>query len=190
MPFLCLICHGGQPNLSATNKATYARFREFDLPSFRYSNGRSWDFGQTTLNATELDNFAKLNQKVRNAMAGTPIRSLIDAWYPGGVAGGPAPVLPTPPSGWSTQVSGYHNVNGKSCRTCHVARDEGNPNAFLVFNDSGNFSFTSYAVCGQGVPKRRVMPNAVVTYKNFWADSLRVQQYETLTGVPANTCKD
>jgi hypothetical protein len=57
-----------------------------------------------------------------------------------------------------------------------------------VFNDFGNFSGTSYAVCGIGTPKRRIMPNAVVTYKNFWTDTLRVQQFETLTGEAANTC--
>ena len=36
-----------------------------------------------------------------------------------------APVLPAPPAGWAGQAAGYHNVYGKSCRTCHVARDEG-----------------------------------------------------------------
>jgi hypothetical protein len=192
VPFLCMVCHGGGPNLSASNKVRYGRFREFDLPSFRYSGARAWDFGQTTLTATELGNFAKLNQKVRDASAGTPIAALINAWYPGGFGGasGPPPVLPTPPSGWSAQASDYHNVYGKSCRTCHVARDEGDPNGYYVFNNSADYSGTSYAVCGTGSPKVRFMPNAVVTYKNFWADSLRVLQYETLTSVPANSCDD
>jgi hypothetical protein len=99
-------------------------------------------------------------------------------------------VLPIPPSGWSAQASDYHNVYGKSCRTCHVARDEGDPNGYYVFNNSADYSGTTYAVCGTGSPKVRFMPNAVVTYKNFWADSLRVLQYETLTGVSANSCDD
>jgi hypothetical protein len=34
------------------------------------------------------------------------------------------------------------------------------------------------------------MPNAVVTYKNFWADTPRVQQYEVITGVTSGTCDD
>lgn len=190
VPFLCAVCHGGRPSLNAANKVEFARFREFDLPSFRYSGGRSWNFGQATLNATELANFAKLNQQVRNAAAGTPIAALIDGWYPGGFGGGPAPVLPAAPAGWSTQVSGYHNVYGTACRTCHVARDEGNLNNYYVLGSSGNFAGTAYAVCGDTPPKRRVMPNAVVTYKNFWADLLRVQQYETLMVPPVvvNNC--
>ena len=102
-----------------------------------------------------------------------------------------APVLPAPPAGWSGSpdtVSGYHNVYAKSCRTCHVARDEGDLTAALLFNESSTFQSTAYVVCGTGLQRRRVMPNAIVTYKNFWADSLRVQQYETLTSQVANTC--
>jgi hypothetical protein len=190
VPFLCEVCHGGGPALNAAHKVDNARFREFDLPSFRYSGNRSWDYGQATLNATELGNFAKLNQMVRDSTVGQPIGSLINAWYPGGFGGSPAPVLPTPPSGWSGHASEYHNVYGKACRTCHIARDAGNPNAFFVFNSFGNLQGTGYAVCGSGSPKRRFMPNAVVTYKNFWADSLRVQAYETIVGAAAGSCND
>lgn len=187
VPFLCLVCHGGESTLTPSNKASYARFREFDLPSFRYSAGRSWDFGQSTLTPTELTNFAKLNQMITDAPSGTAISSLVNAWYPGGLGSG-APVLPAPPAGWFGQVSGYHNVYAKSCRTCHVARDEGDLTAPLLFGESSDFQSTAYVVCGTGLQRRRVMPNAVVTYKNFWADSLRVQQYETLTSQAANTC--
>ena len=82
-------------------------------------------------------------------------------------------MLPTPPTGWlnpANHASEYHNVYGKSCRTCHIARDAGNPNTFFVFNSFGNFQGTSFAVCGSGSPKRRYMPNAFVTYRNFWAE--------------------
>ena len=61
-----MVCHGGGPALNGAKKVENARFREFDLPSFRYSGNRSWDYGQGTLNATELGNFAKLNQMVRD----------------------------------------------------------------------------------------------------------------------------
>ncbi len=60
-----------------------------------------------------------------------------------------------------------------------------------MFADAGNFSGgTVSKVCGSGSPKKRVMPNAVVTYKNFWADSARVAAYEALMNpaVPAGTC--
>jgi len=189
VPFLCMVCHGGQPDLTAAHKSNYSRFREFDLPSFHYSGGRTWDFGSATLSGTELDNFAKLNEIAHDAPSGTAISDLIDRWYTSGTAGGPPPASPSPPPGWSTDASGYHNVYGASCRTCHIARDEGDNTAYFVFADSGDFrATTSYAVCGIGSPKRRVMPNAVVTYKNFWADSARVQLYETMTSTPLGTC--
>jgi hypothetical protein len=126
---------------------------------------------------------------VHDAPGGTAISALIHNWYPGGLGSG-APVLPAPPPGWSGQASGYHDVYGKSCRTCHVARDEGDVNGFFVFSTSAGFGGTSYAVCGTGSPKKRIMPNAIVTYKNLWADSLRVTEYETLTGTAAGTCND
>jgi cytochrome c5 len=182
VPHLCMVCHGGQ---FSANKVQNARFREFDLPSFRYSANRSWDFGQATLTPAELGNFAKLNQFVRNAHTGTPIANLINAWYPGGFAGSPAPVLPAPPAGWSGQAAGYHAVYGTSCRTCHVARDAPFD---LTFGSFAAFGGTDYTVCGFGTPKRRVMPNAYVTYRNFWTDSPRVQQFEALMGIPAGTC--
>lgn len=188
VPHLCTVCHGGQPPTGGATKVQFARFREFDLPSFRYSGARSWDFGQASLTAPELASYAQLNQKVQAAHAATPIGDLIGRWYPLGFVGGPAPVLPSVPAGWAGQAAGYHAVYAKSCRTCHVARDEGDPNAFYVFANSGAFSGTGYVVCGFGAPKRRVMPNAVVTYKNFWADAPRVSQFEILTGTPAGTC--
>lgn len=190
VPFLCSVCHGGDAQLNANGTVDHARFREFDLPSFRYSGNRSWGFGDTSLNATELANFADLNEMVLNTTGGQPIGDLINEWYPSGFVGGPPPVLPDPPSGWAANPTEYHEVYGQTCRTCHIARDEGNPNAFFVFNDFAALTGTSYSVCGSGVPKRRFMPNAVVTYKNFWADTPRVQIYETMTGEAIGSCND
>lgn len=184
VPHLCLVCHGG--SFAGDNKAKDARFREFDLPSFKYSGNRSWDFGASTLTPAELSAFGGLNQMVRDAsliaLPNSPIRALITNWYPGNNFA-IAPVQPAVPAGWSTQTAGYHQVYGKSCRTCHVARDDGAANAYLTFNESSNFANTDYAVCGS--PK--VMPNAFVTYKNFWSDASRVLLYKTLTG--AATCQ-
>lgn len=183
VPHLCHVCHGGSYD-SGSHLALNARFREFDLPSFRYSSAREYDFSgpnNNSLTNTELTNFTTLNKLVRDiAPAASPIQNLIDAWYTTGYVGAKKPVLPTPPAGWSTQVNGYHNVYAKSCRTCHVARDA--PFDF-TFSDSNDFSFTDYAVCGS--PK--FMPNAFVTYKNFWSDTQRVIDYQNLTG--AATCQ-
>lgn len=194
VPYLCMVCHGGKPMLSSSGKANQSRFREFDLPSFRYSGGRQWDYNQSppVLNTTEFANFAKLNKLVRDIHPTFPIGDLIDRWY--ATVGSNVPAEPTPPPGWSTSPDGYHIVYGQSCRTCHIARDEGaGSSAPFVFGSlSGGFPFTStsYAVCGSGPQKRRIMPNAVVTYSNFWKDTPRVTAYEQLVGVPLGTCKD
>ncbi len=182
VPHLCLVCHGGSYD-TASNKAAGARFREFDLPSFKYAGGQSWDFGQAAPSNLNLTAFATLNQKVQAITpAGVPIHNLISAWYPGGFGANTAPIKPANsalPTGWSTQPTIYHDVYGKSCRTCHVAQDESG----ITFNSSSSFQGTNNVVCGS--PK--VMPNAFVTYKNFWIDSSRVQLYKTFTG--AATCQ-
>ncbi|ETX15941.1 hypothetical protein OCH239_11710 [Roseivivax halodurans JCM 10272] len=192
VPFLCMVCHGGGPSLNANDVVEHARFREFDLPSFRYPGAGEWDFGDGTatgvLDATDLDNFATLNEYVEGIHSGTPIGNLIDNWYPTAFSG--PPVQPNVPSGWSTEASVYHEVHGKACRTCHVARDAGIPNNFLTFESSANLSGTSYAVCDPFDTGVRFMPNAVVTYRNFWTDTNRVNLYEALTGTALNTCAD
>ncbi len=196
VPHLCLVCHGGSPtnvtNASGNAKAQHSRFREFDLPSFHYPANATWNFGQAVPPQINMTDFGTLNQGVRDAApAAAPIRLLIEAWYPGGFA--VAPQLPTPPGNaanagdWANaaNVDGYHQVYGQSCRTCHVARDGGSGTGFS-FSTKSQFASTSYAVCGKSF---RVMPNAVITFKNFWIDDpLRVTKYELLTGYPAGTC--
>jgi len=192
VPHLCLVCHGGSPAL-AGNKAQHSRFREFDLPSFRYPNNQSWDFGQAVPAEVDIQSFGALNQMVQDITpAAAPIHDLIQAWYPGSNYT-VAPVLPSPPSGWSgnaTAIDGYHNVYGKTCRTCHVARDGGALSPpFITFNSKSEFEFLSYVVCGKDY---RVMPNAIITYKNFWTDVLRVNKFEALMSppIPLNTCQN
>lgn len=186
VPHLCIVCHGGSYN-DTTKNTEQARFREFDLPSFKYSGGRSWDFAPApnTLTASELTAFANLNKMIRDvAPATSPIKPLIDNWYPGGFGAGTAPVKPAVPAGWSGQVDGYHNVYAQSCRTCHVARDDGIAvDYFYTFSKFSDFQNTESLVCGS--PKK--MPNAFVTYKNFWSDLQRVIDYTALTG--AGTCQ-
>ena len=189
VPHLCTVCHGGR-YVPATKNAAQSRFREFDLPSFKYSTGRTWDYApstnSTTLSPAELTAFSTLNKLIHDvAPATSPIKDLVDNWYPGAVgAANTAPVKPAVPAGWSGQVNGYHDVYGKSCRTCHVARDNGIANSFITFSSSASFSGTSYVVCGP--PK--VMPNAYITYKNFWNDLQRVIDYRTLTSQTQATC--
>lgn len=180
VPHLCIVCHGGGTTLGG-NKVQHARFREFDLPSFKYPGGVSWDYGAATLSATALQNLGSLNQMARDAVpAGSPIQDLISRWYPGNNFA-IAPVKPTPPPGWNGSVAdrnGYHDVYGQSCRTCHVARDEGaGLAASITFSSKAEFTGTDYIVCGKG---NRKMPNAIVTYKNFWLDFARADLFGAL----------
>ena len=189
VPHLCLVCHGGTYD-SGSNNTLHARFREFDLQSFKYSGGRSWDYppagASNNLTNAELTAFATLNQLVRDVQPNSSaIKELINNWYPGGFGAGTKPSQTNVPPGWSagSDPTVYRNVYGKSCRTCHVARDNGVANAFLTFSSSSNFAGTDYAVCNS--PK--FMPNAYITYKNFWNDLQRVIDYKNFTGAP--TCQ-
>ena len=182
VPNLCIVCHGGTYD-SGANNVLQARFREFDLQSFKYSGGRSWDYppsaASNSLSNNELTAFATLNKLVHDIQPNTSaIKELIDNWYPGGFGAGTKPSNTAVPPGWSGDANFYRNVFGKSCRTCHVARDKGVANGFYTFNSSSNFAGTDYAVCG--FPK--FMPNAYITYKNFWNDPQRVIDYKNFTG--------
>ena len=187
VPHLCIVCHGGTYDEGANN-VLQARFREFDLQSFKYSGGRSWDYppsaDNNSLSNGELTNFATLNQMVHAIQPNSSaIKELIEDWYPGGFGPGTKPVQTNVPPGWIMAVSDYQDVYGKTCRTCHVARDGGVANDFFTFPTSSDFQVTDFAVCG--FPK--YMPNAYITYKNFWNDTQRVIDYMDFTG--ATVCQ-
>lgn len=190
VPHLCTVCHGGEYDAVQKN-ALESRFREFDLPSFKYTSGRSWDYGSTTLSTAELADFASLNQMVHDVSPITnisAIRRLIDAWYPSGFGGLPAPQQPAVPFLWVTHEPAYYGVYAKSCRTCHIARDNGalTP-SFYLFDKFSQFATTASAVCGSPTPK--VMPNAYVTYRNFWNDPQRVIDYRAIVNVTTANCQ-
>jgi hypothetical protein len=191
VPHLCIVCHGGSYDEGANN-VLHARFREFDLQSFRYSGGRSWDYppaaASNNLTNAELTAFASLNQMVRDVQPNSSaIKELINNWYPGGFGAGTKPSETNVPPGWNNSTADadfYRHVFGKSCRTCHVARDYGVANGFFTFNSSSNFQgLADLPVCNS--PK--VMPNAFITYKNFWNDTQRVIDFKNFTG--AATCQ-
>lgn len=173
IPHLCLTCHGGSFQADAT--VHDAVFREFDLPSLRYSADRSWDFdlGAAVLTPAEFSAFHVLNTEVADINPGNNVEELVDAWYSGGG------VVPDQlsdaqvPVGWSGNEDVYRDVYANACRTCHLAR----PGLFDTF---ASFQFSDYAVCEQ--PK--IMPNAFITYKNFWSNPDLVSAFEAATGTP------
>ena len=174
IPHLCMVCHGGEPSdFDVDNLVHDAAFREFDLPSFKYSGNRSWDFGSATLTNTELTNFRTLNTEVAAIHPGSKIAAVINGWYNGG---GNAPQQLSNaevPASWAGEEDTYRDLYATTCRTCHIARG-GPPETF------GSFEFSDYTVCNQ--PRR--MPNAYITYKNFWSDLIRVSLFELATGNP------
>ncbi len=191
VPQLCTICHGGNYDAGLL-KVDSAQFREFDLPSFKYADGASWDYGQpvsgTTPSASDFGNFAALNEMVHDIAPTSKIGLLITAWYTGGFGGNPLPDLPAAPAGWNASLAdtnAYLGSYAQACRTCHLARDV-DFTATTVAGVPDFFFSNTYYVCGIG----RQMPNAVVTYKNFWANTLLVNNYEGVIGIGANTCRN
>src|SRR5262249_54057723 len=67
VPYLCVVCHGGNYN-NGTKNVDNARFREFDLPSFKYAGGQSWDYGQAPPSnvQSQLTAFMNLNKFVHD----------------------------------------------------------------------------------------------------------------------------
>src|SRR3954454_3703046 len=116
VPHLCIVCHGGRYDAPSNNVAE-ARFREFDLQSFKYPGGRSWDYAPSPLNGNlstdELTAFATLNKLVRDIQPGSSaIKELIDNWYQGNFGPGAIPSQNVVPTGWNLDSGVYKNVFG------------------------------------------------------------------------------
>jgi hypothetical protein len=166
IPMLCVVCHGGNafPPSGDSKGDLAARFIPFDPPSFRYS-GLGAQFQQPAQEPA----FKLLNSHIRDFTNETPaVQELIEGWY-----GGPGLPLGSHqsnfvPNGWIAPLdksSLYTQVVRESCRTCHTTRQ--GYVAWNIFTPGGfkeeGFSIKSF-VCGPG----RIMPNAKVTYRNFW----------------------
>jgi hypothetical protein len=174
VPQLCTVCHGGQYIANDYLHPTFAEvnlsssFREFDLGSFKYPGG-GHDYPPTVATGQgSLDDFHALNNTVvASQPASTAITELIGGWYQGGTS---TPNLNWAPNGWigAPQQSLYSNVVSLSCRTCHVARvGDLQFDTFTKFsntNNQGVIGPPNGVVCGSN----KVMPNAIITYKNFW----------------------
>lgn len=174
VPNLCLNCHGGSyynppaPTLAELNMGS--SFRELDVATYKFPGLR------TTPNAAEQASFKKQNQLITATGATRlPIAALIDGWYaPAGT--GLTQDNSYTPTNWlgAPQQALYHDVIKVSCRTCHIA--------FVSGDDAGGLDWNRY---DQVRPRRndvrdyaigpaisdtayRIMPHALVTYRNFW----------------------
>jgi len=183
VPNLCTTCHGGafysaadpaHPTLAEVN--TSSSFRELDVATYKFPGFR------TTPNQPEQDAFKQQNQLISSTSAARqPILDLIAGWYAPNGSGTTQDNNYTP-TNWqgSPQQGLYHDVVKRSCRTCHIAFNSDDNQNGLDWNryDQLKLRRTSgllqaYAI-GTTIspPSSRVMPHALVTYRNFWLDQI------------------
>jgi Bacterial Ig domain len=159
VPRLCMMCHGGQYN-AGTPRDTRSSFREFDLTSFKYSP-------LLDRPAQEVA-FQQLNNIVAASNPWPPINQLIGVWNSAG--------LPQPPdavvSGWTgnPQQNLYVQVVGTTCRTCHIAQDNGGTGDDAIdWSTYGMFHSHRLFIQGLACGPSKDMPQAKITYNNFWS---------------------
>jgi hypothetical protein len=147
-------------------------FRELDLATYKFPGFRS------TPNAAEQAGFKKQNQLIESTglvAARQPILDLIAGWYAPNGTGSTQDNTYTP-TNWqgSPQQTLYHDVVKVSCRTCHIAFVSGNNAGGNDWNRYDQFpsrrNFISSIVIGPSISgsTNRMMPHALVTYRNFW----------------------
>jgi len=185
VPRLCMICHGGAyvAPTTANQGNEGSRFIGFDLSSYGYSG-----FDPAFSRSGQEQAFRLLNQGVLEATnPSTAQQQLLAGWYGGGTGidtagttqidtyvptiGGTSQswnTAPTPAGATVVPKSLYGDTVRTSCRTCHADRD-----APLDWNQFGGFNgFQSNGATIEAfVCEMRIMPQAKVTYINFWANS-------------------
>jgi hypothetical protein len=167
LPSVCVVCHGGG-YFSVDNNTfvlgdpkkspeVHASFREFDRGTLKPPSGQDVSAVLDTLNS-----LVRQGNPIYGGQNGIAIAELIDGWYQSN-SFDPNFV----PSGWKgvpAEETFYLNTVAKSCRTCHVAFDP-----YVSWAEKshfvGNSDFHHFLVCEDN---SRVMPNAVMTYINFW----------------------
>ncbi|MFI5104262.1 MAG: carboxypeptidase-like regulatory domain-containing protein, partial [Terriglobales bacterium] len=165
-PNLCNVCHGGNyqpanslaPTLAEVN--TGASFREFDLTSLKYPAANP--------QALQEANFKVLNQIVAASAPAGAITDLVNGWYAGNSA---TQITTYVPTGWTATPQKhdlYANVVAKSCRTCHVAQDAVSNNSVISWLNYSMFQQKRGTIQAFVCGANKLMPQALVTYKNFW----------------------
>jgi len=178
VPNLCLNCHGGNYNPANPASPTFAEinagasFRELDIATFKFPGGR------LVANNAEKTAFRQQNLIVKgvapsDTIAIQPIKDLIAGWYPGASIEQDNTFTPT---GWvgAPQQDLYRDVVKQSCRTCHVAQDADTSNngigwiTYEQLRRRREFGILQDIALCEG----RIMPHAVITYRNFWLSAL------------------
>ena len=173
VPSLCSTCHGGNfpgglyhsgTNSWDNHADLGARFIAFDVESFGYSA-----LDPSVTKAGQQANFNLMNAHLLDTNKSDAIDKLVHGWY--GVAPGtaipPGAVFDetwVPTGDWRAtagNVALYSQVVKTSCRACHTTRDPSlDWNTYAVIHDNGS---VKSVVCSA-----HVMPQAQVTFHNFW----------------------
>jgi hypothetical protein len=179
LPGACVVCHGARTDFTryheegTTSPDLGAQFLPFDLHNFAYAEtaGPLSRSGQET-------SFRNLNMTVLATNPRPAIKELINLWYPDPTL---SPFTDRIPPGWLGQEVLYTKLYQKYCRTCHVAMSirADHDLAFQTFSQfEERKGVLRDRVCGlEGAlgKLRWSMPNAKITFDQFWNDSDAVE---------------
>lgn len=172
VPNLCNNCHGGS-YIGVGTTPTFANinmgssFRELDTATYKYPGLA------LTPDAAAKTAFKEQNNIVRAAngdnISVQVIKDLIDGWYAGGTDDQDNTYTP-PAFAGTPEKALYQDVVRHSCRTCHVALETDinwtDYEQLKLRRGFGDF-LKDYVLC-----ETRIMPHAVITYRNFFLSSL------------------
>ena len=174
VPQLCNNCHGGNYNPGNPASPTFAEinmgaaFRELDIATYKFPGGReASQVNNAEKAAFRIQNFIVKGASASDTITIQPIKDLIAGWYPGASDDQDNNFTP---AGWggAPQQGLYHDVVKPSCRTCHVALDadpgDGGLGWITYPQLEQRSSFLDFIVLCDS----RIMPHAVITYRNFW----------------------
>jgi hypothetical protein len=111
------------------------------------------------------DAFRLQNEIVLKSNPAPAIADLIHGWY----AKGQLQDNNYIPPGWSGKETLYRDVVATSCRTCHVALDNSSQNSSISWTSYDQFQQDRPVIKNYVCGKRKIMPDAQVTYRNFWS---------------------
>ncbi len=195
VPNLCNTCHGGSPSAPFTG----THFRELDYRTYKLSGGRL----HTAITNAERDAFKGQNDMVKTSgtsISSPAIKELIGIWYddldnvqqvavPDFWKKSSFPFLDFPLVTDHPEKL-YTNVVGKSCRTCHVAFDNGTGGGDLGFDHYQEYLDEKSTIAGYttNITGFEIMPHSVITHRNFWTDTeLEVDENgNDILGLPIN----
>jgi hypothetical protein len=160
VPKLCNVCHGGTSNIGPHGE-TGARFIGFDLLSFKYSDALSGNLNRGHQEGPA--HFKGLNAAILSSNKSDAINTLINGWYAPNMTALTQNDAFLPP-GWGGHGGLYLDVVRHSCRSCHSTRD---PNDGIDWGDWTSFNLARSSI-NTAVCNARYMPNAPVTWLNFW----------------------